>query len=84
MTTGTNRTGKYIWQIWPCGKLYWEAFYEAAGGYRKTLPDKTNLLEKKKDSWKTKGYTRKWNHSKLSQQWQIFGHNDENSSYELS
>lgn len=28
-------------------------------------------------------YTSKWNHSKLSQQWQISGHND-NSKYEFN
>lgn len=46
MTTGKNGTDKFIWQIWPCGKLYWELFYEAAGGYRKALPDKINQMKK--------------------------------------
>lgn len=32
MTTGINGTTKFIWQIWPCGKLYWEAFYRAVEG----------------------------------------------------
>lgn len=42
----TNGTGKFMWQIWPCGKLCWKPFYGAAGGYRKTLPDETNQMKK--------------------------------------
>ena len=80
MTTGISGSGKFMWQIWPCGKLYWEAFYRAAGGYRKT-----KLSKWKNKAWKAKGYTRKRNHSKLlSQQWQIFGWNDENSQHEFN
>lgn len=47
MCTGKNGTSNSIWQIWPCGKLYWDAFYEVAGEYRQALPDKTNQMKKR-------------------------------------